>query len=214
MILFNAALAGVYWERPLVLPLAQRRVVGREPPSEQRLVEQPGYSAASLLHLHRHRAPITATRPTVTDIRLTVIQPTGIEPTHSRALDILDTPVLPHTLVPGLMDTRETRDTPLILLHRVTETKAAKDTPLTSVPRPMNTVAMRDTRPTRQAISPKATEHTRPTLVPPAMETRGTWEKPRCRRLRAMNTRTRRRLPLTPFPIIDHRRSSSAAPDR
>ena len=32
------------------------------------------------------------------------------------------------------------------------------------------TMAMRVTRPTRLAISPKATEHTRPTLVPPAME--------------------------------------------
>src|SRR6516162_7689486 len=32
------------------------------------------------------------------------------------------------------------------------------------------TMAMRVTRPTRLAISPKATEHTRPTLGPPAME--------------------------------------------
>src|SRR6516164_5201105 len=32
------------------------------------------------------------------------------------------------------------------------------------------TMAMRVTRPPRLAISPKATEHTRPTLVPPAME--------------------------------------------
>src|SRR6516164_9498674 len=32
------------------------------------------------------------------------------------------------------------------------------------------TMAMRVTRPTRLAISPKATEHTRATLVPPAME--------------------------------------------
>ena len=32
------------------------------------------------------------------------------------------------------------------------------------------TMAMRVTRPTRLAISPKATEQTRPTLVPPVME--------------------------------------------
>jgi hypothetical protein len=36
MILFNAALVAAYWERLLVLPLEQRRVAGREPPSEQR----------------------------------------------------------------------------------------------------------------------------------------------------------------------------------
>jgi hypothetical protein len=40
MILFNAALVEVFWEPLLVLPLAQRRVAGREPPSEQRSEEQ------------------------------------------------------------------------------------------------------------------------------------------------------------------------------
>jgi hypothetical protein len=42
MILFNAALVGAFWERLLVLPLEQRRVAGREPPSEQRSEGQPG----------------------------------------------------------------------------------------------------------------------------------------------------------------------------
>jgi hypothetical protein len=42
MILCNAALVGAYWERLLVLPLEQRRVAGREPPSEQRSEGQPG----------------------------------------------------------------------------------------------------------------------------------------------------------------------------
>jgi hypothetical protein len=145
---------------------------------------------------------------------VTVIPPIDTHPTCRPATDIQFIPVLPVTPVPRPMDTRETGDTPVIPLRRAMDTKAAKETPLTPVPRPMNTMAMRVTRPTRLAISPKATEHTRPTLVPPAVETRGIWEKPRCRRLRTMNTRTRRRLPLTPFPIIDHRRSSSAAPDR
>ena len=80
MILFNAALAGAYWERRLALPLEQRRVADREPLSEQRSEGQPGYLGESLRHLHSHRAPITATQPT--DILLTAIQAT-----HSRAMD-------------------------------------------------------------------------------------------------------------------------------
>jgi hypothetical protein len=42
MILSNAALAGAFMERLLVLLLGQRRVVGPEPPSEQRSEAQPG----------------------------------------------------------------------------------------------------------------------------------------------------------------------------
>jgi hypothetical protein len=42
MILFNAGSAEAYWERLLALPLEERRVAGREPPSEQRSEEQPG----------------------------------------------------------------------------------------------------------------------------------------------------------------------------
>src|SRR5215469_12307172 len=214
MIQYNAALPVVFGERLLVLPLEQRRVAGREPPSERRSEGQPGYSGASRRHLRRHRAPITATRPMdiflATGIQVTVIPPIDIHPLRSPAMDIQAIPVLPLIRVHQPTGTRAMQDTPVILLRRATDTKAAKDTPLNPVPRPMNTMAMQDTQPTRQTIGPKATEHTRPTLVPPAMKTRSTWEKPRCRRLQAMNTRTRRRLPLTRFPIIDHRRSSSA----
>ena len=67
MILFNAASAGAYWERLLALLLEERRVAGREPPLEPRSEGQPGYLGESLLHLHLHRVPITATQPT--DIR-------------------------------------------------------------------------------------------------------------------------------------------------
>ena len=42
MILFNAALAGAFGERLLVLRLEQPQVAGREPPSEQRSEGQPG----------------------------------------------------------------------------------------------------------------------------------------------------------------------------
>jgi len=69
-----SALAAAYWEQPRVLPLEQRRVAGREPPSEQRSEEQSGYWEVQLLHLHPHRAPTTATQPTdipLTDIRAT-----------------------------------------------------------------------------------------------------------------------------------------------
>jgi hypothetical protein len=43
MIPFNAALVGASWERLLAQRLEQRRVAGREPPSEQRLEVQPGF---------------------------------------------------------------------------------------------------------------------------------------------------------------------------
>src|SRR5229473_115860 len=106
MIRFNAALAGAYWERLLVLPLEQRRVGGREPPSEQRSEGQPGYLGESLLHLHPHRAPITATQPT--DILLT-----DIRATRSRAMDIRATRDTPFTPLLQAMDTEATRDPPL-----------------------------------------------------------------------------------------------------
>jgi hypothetical protein len=94
MILFNAALVEVFWERLLVLPLEQRQVAGQEPPLEQRLEGQLGYLGESLLHLHPHRAPITATQPT--DIRLTDIRATQpmdilltvIRSSRSRAIGI------------------------------------------------------------------------------------------------------------------------------
>ena len=114
-------------------------------------------------------------------------------------------------LDPRPTNTTATRDTPLIL-RQAMDTKATGAILLIPVRQPLNTMGMRDTPPIRQTTNTRATEHTRPTLVPLAMATRGTSEKPRCRRLQVMNTRTRRRLP-APFPSIDHRRSSSAAPD-
>ena len=102
MILFNAALVGAYWERLLVLPLEQRRVAGREPPSEQRLEGQPGYLEELRVHLHRHRAPITATQPTD-------IPATDIRATRSRAMDTQATRDTPPTPVLRAMDTQATR---------------------------------------------------------------------------------------------------------
>ena len=118
MILFNAALVGAYWERLLVLPLEQRRVAGREPRSEQRSEGQPGYLGESLLHLHPHRAPITATQPTdILDIRATRSRAMGIRATR----DTLLTPVL------RAMDTQATRDSPLTPV-RAMDTRVARRT--------------------------------------------------------------------------------------
>src|SRR3954463_6817690 len=103
MILSNAALAGAFWERLLVRPLEQRRVAGREPPSEQRSEGQPEYSEELRVHLHRHRAPISATQHT--DLLLT-----HIPAMRSRAMDI-----------------RATRDTPLIPVLQAMDTKATRD---------------------------------------------------------------------------------------
>src|ERR1700730_18219444 len=99
MILSNAVLVGAFWERLLVLRLEQRQVAGREQPSEQRSEGQPGYLGESLLHLHPHRAPITAT------------QPTDIPLTGSRAMDIRVTRDTPLTPVLRGIDIRATRDT-------------------------------------------------------------------------------------------------------
>jgi len=84
MIRFNAALAGAYWERLLVLPLEQRRVAGRERPSEQRLEVQPGFLEESQVHHLRHPAPISATQPTdnpATDIQATRSRAMGTQAT-------------------------------------------------------------------------------------------------------------------------------------
>jgi hypothetical protein len=145
MILFNAALVGAYWERLLVLPLEQRRVAGREPLLERRSEEQPEYLGESLLHLHPHRAPITATQPT--DIPLT-----DIRATRSRAMDIRatrDTPLIPCLPV---MDTQATREIPLIPVPQATDTQATRDTLPTPVP-PMDTRAARHTLPIRVPVT-------------------------------------------------------------
>jgi hypothetical protein len=99
MILSNAASAGAFGERLLVLRLEQRRVAGREPPSEPRSAGRPGYSGESLVHLHRHRAPISATQPT--DLRLTDIRAMATQATR-------DSPLTP---TPRPMDTRADRHT-------------------------------------------------------------------------------------------------------
>jgi hypothetical protein len=135
MIPFNAALAGAYWERLLVLPLEQRRVAGREPPSEQRSAGQPGYSEELRVHPHPHRAPISDTQPT--DLLLTDIRAMGTQATR----DIPLTPVL------RAMDIQATRDSPLTPDPRPMDTQATRDIPSTPVPRPMDTRADRYTLP-------------------------------------------------------------------
>ena len=134
MILSSAALVGAYWERLRVLPLEQRRVARREPPSEQRSAGQPAYLGESLVPLHRHRAPITATRPT--DIPLT----------GSRAMDIRATRGTPPPPVLRAMDTQATQDSPLTPPLRAMDTQATRDTLPTPVP-PMDTRAARHTPP-------------------------------------------------------------------
>jgi len=125
MILFNAASAGAYWERLPALPLEERRLAGQEPPLEQRSEGQPGYLAESLLHLHPHRAPITATQPILlTDIRAMRSRATDIRATR----DTLLTPVL------RVMDTQATRDSPLTPVLRAMDTRAARCTLPTPVP--------------------------------------------------------------------------------
>jgi hypothetical protein len=127
MILFNAALVEVFWERLLVLPLEQRQVAGQEPPLEQRSVGQRGYLGVSLLHLRHHRAPISATRPTD-------IPPTDIRAMRSQAMDIRairDTPVTP---VLRAMDTQATRDIPVTPVLRAKDTRAARPILPTPVP--------------------------------------------------------------------------------
>jgi hypothetical protein len=150
-----------------VLPLEQRQVAGQEPPSEQRSEGQPGYLGESLLHLHRHRAPIMATLPTDTATLPTDIPPIGtlltdIRVTSSRAMvtpDIRDTPLIPVPQamdtqatqgillipLPQATDTQGTRDTPLILVLQTTDTQARRKIPLILLPQDMDTQATRGT---------------------------------------------------------------------
>jgi hypothetical protein len=141
MILFNAALVVAYWERLLVRPLERRRVAGRERPSEQRSEGQPGYSGESLVHLHLHRAPISATQPTAT--RRTDLLRTDIRATPSPAMAIRATRETPLTPVLRAMDTKATRDSQLTP-PRVTDRQAIRDTPPTPDPRPLRRQATQD----------------------------------------------------------------------
>jgi hypothetical protein len=167
MIPSNAALVEEYWERLPALPLEERRLAGREPPLEQRSEGQPGYLGESLLHLHPHRAPITATQPTdilLTDIRAMVapdIRDTPLIPVPQAmdtqaAQDIPPTPVLRVTdtqatqgilLIPApqATDTQATRHTPLILVLQTTDTQARREIPLIPLPQDMDTQATRGT---------------------------------------------------------------------
>ena len=144
MILFNAASAGVFWERLLVLLLEQRRAVGLEPPLAQPSEAQPGYSEGARAHLHRHRALISATRPT--DLLLT-----DIRATHSRAMNI-----------------RVTRDTLPTPVFRDLDTLAIRDSPLTPVPQAMHIRAIRDSPliPVLWAMDTRARRSILPTPVP------------------------------------------------
>jgi hypothetical protein len=140
MILFNAALVGAYWEQLLVLPLEQRQVAGREPPSEQRSAGQPGYLEESQVHHLRHRVPITATQPT--DLPLT-----DIRAMRSRAMDTRATRDIPPIPVLQAMDTQVTRDSPLIPVSRPMDRQTTRDTLLTPDHRPLDTRADRYTLP-------------------------------------------------------------------
>jgi hypothetical protein len=131
---------GAYWERRLVLRLEQRRVAGREPPSERRSEGQPEYSGESQVHHLRHPAPISATLPT--DLPFTVIRAT-----RSRAMDILATRDTPLTLLLRAMDTQATRDSQLTP-PRVTDRQTTRDTLPTPGLRGMDTRTARSILPT------------------------------------------------------------------
>jgi hypothetical protein len=184
MIPSNAALAGEYWERLLVLPLEQRRAAGREPPSEQRSAGQPGFLGESLVHLHPHRAPISATQPM--DPLLTGIRATVIQATHSRAMEI-----------------RVTRDTPLIPVVRAMDTRIIRVSQLTPVLRAIDTQATQATQDSPPTLVPRVTDRqaTRgtPTPDPRPLRRQATRDSPLTPVLRAMDIRARR--PILPTPV-------------
>ena len=134
--------------------IEQRRVAGREPPSEQRSEGQPGYLGESLLHLHPHRAPIMATQPTdilLTDIRATRSRVMGTQVMHSPATDT------------------QARDTRLTRVLLATAIQATRNTPPSPVRQPMGITATRDTQ------LPQAIRATRPTPVHRTIDCHGTW---------------------------------------
>ena len=187
MILFNADLAGEYWERLRVLPLEQRRVAGWERPSEQRLEVQPGFVEESRVHLHPHRAPITATQPTGT-------QDTDIRAMRSRAMGtqaIRDTPPTP---VLRAMDTQVIRVSPTM------DIRATRETPLTPVLRAMDTQATRDSQLTPPRVTDRqTTRDTLPTPDPRPLRRQAARDSPLTPVVRAMDIRARR--PILPTPV-------------
>jgi len=170
MIPFNAAWVEEYWERLLGLRLGRRQVAGLEPRSERRSVEQPEYSGESLLHLHRHRAPIMTTRPMGMPTQATDIPPIDIplmdiRVTDSRATDtqaIRDTPLIP---VPQVINIRATQGIPPIPVPQATDTQATQDIPITPVLRFMSTQAKREILAIRH-LDTRAARHTPPIPVP------------------------------------------------
>jgi hypothetical protein len=189
MIPFNAALVGAYWERLLVLRLEQRRVVGREPRSEQRSEGQPGYSGESLVHLHLHRAPISANQPT--DIPATDIQATRSRATDTQApRDTSPTPVL------RAMDIRATRSPAM-------DIRATRETPLTPVLRAMDTQATQDSPPTPPRVTDRRATRGTPTPDPRPLRRQATQDSPLTPVLRAMVFRARRPILPTPVPVTE-----------
>jgi hypothetical protein len=165
-------LGGGYWAPLLVRRLEQRRVAGREPPSEQRSEGRPALLEELRVHLHRHQAPTTATRPTellLTDILLIVTQPMDTQATHSRAMDIQAIRGLPATPVPRPMDIRAALDNRLTRLHRAMGFQATWEPPPIQV---MGRRASRASRHTRipRAINCRTTRDALVTQVHPAMD--------------------------------------------
>ena len=190
MIPSSAALAGAFWERLRVLPSEQRRVAGREPPSEQRLEGQPGYSEELPVHLHPHRAPITGTPPMD-------IPPTDIQATRSRATDTQaprDTPPAP---VLRAMDTQVIRVSPAM------DIRATRETPLTPVLRAMDTQATRDSPPTPPRVTDRQATWGTPTPDPRPLRLQATRGRPLTPLLRAMDFRARRPILPTPVPVTE-----------
>ena len=120
-------------------------MAGREPPSEQRLEGQPGYSEELRVHHLRHPAPIMATQ-------LTGTQDTGIRAMRRRATGtqaIRDTPPTPVLRamdtqvirVSPAMDIRATRKGSPTPVLRALEIKAMRALPIMPVPRAMGTRA-------------------------------------------------------------------------
>jgi hypothetical protein len=196
MIPSSAALPVVFGGRLLVLPLERRQAAGREPRSEQRSEGQPEYSGVSRLHLRHHRALTTGTPPTVTDIRLTVIHPTGIEPTRHPAMDIRDTSVLLHMLVSRAMDTRADLNTRITPLLPATAIPATRNIPLTSVRPATNTKPMK--------VIPL-------THVRRAMDRRAIWDGPFTLVSSLTGIRTARFILPTRVPVMDLPRMDTLA---
>src|ERR1700730_18354768 len=190
MIPFNAALVGAYWERLRVRLSEQRRVAGREPPSEQPSEGLPGYLAESRVHLHPHRAPITATRPTGT-------QDTDIRTIRRRAMGTQATPDTPPTPVLRAMDTQVIQVSPPM------DIRATRETPLPPVLRAMDTQATRDSPPTPPRVTDRRATRATPTPDPPPLRRQATRDSPLTPVLRAMDFRVRRAILPTPVPVTE-----------